>query len=592
MHNHSKGIFDPSDGLFDDSSSSPADPGAADAAASGGLAFGDLGTIATLTARGNGGSSGPTSTAAAAPAPTLVTTAGSGLVFNLEWDTSVASAPAGFMSDVIAAAKMIEGVFGNAVTINLAVGYNEIAGTSLQSGALGESETNIDSVSYATLLGALRATASSDATDASVLASLPATSPISGTFYITTTQAKALGLAAANGSGLDAAIGFGTGSEFTFGDTNTSGTVAGGTYDFFATALHEMTETMGRLLLVGTNLGAGPGYSLMDLLHYSAPGTRDFTQSTPGYFSPDGGATNLGAFNTISGGDAGDWSSSVARDSFDAFATPGVLEPAGANDMTLMDAIGWNVIGASAAPPPPPPQPSPPVVTNQTPTETVTEGQAFSFTLASNTFTDPQNEALTLTATLANGQPLPSGVNFNGTTRTFSGTAPSIVENLSVKVTATDTSNLSASETFALDVVAPQPKPGISVTNPIPNQTWHDGQSVNFVVPASTFTDALGLKMSFAAYELSGTNVTGWLHFNATTETFFGTVPANATGSALLEIVARDSARASAADMFSVTFAPAGTAHQVGALAAIAPVAPDQTVAGAAGMVPTFTLHS
>src|ERR1700733_5345449 len=40
-----------------------------------------------------------------APSPTKVTTATSPLVIDLDWDQSVASAPAGFMSDIIAAAQ-------------------------------------------------------------------------------------------------------------------------------------------------------------------------------------------------------------------------------------------------------------------------------------------------------------------------------------------------------------------------------------------------------------------------------------------------------------------------------------------------------
>ncbi|MSP01681.1 MAG: hypothetical protein EXR07_11630 [Acetobacteraceae bacterium] len=66
-----------------------------------------------------------------------------------------------------------------------------------------------------------------------------------------------------------------------------------------------------------------------------------------GYFSPDGGTTNLGAFNTIGSGDAGDWDSSVPNDPFDAFASPGVSQPVSANDITVMDAIGWNLTGSS-----------------------------------------------------------------------------------------------------------------------------------------------------------------------------------------------------------------------------------------------------
>ena len=313
--------------------------------------IGDLGVIIGQSG-GPGGGTGVTSGASTtAPSPTLVTTSGSGLAIDLIWDTSVGSAPASFVSDIIAAAKFLESQISTTTTINLNVGYGTIAGTPLSRGALGESSTYLVSVNYASLVAALKATASTDATDAAMLASLPAVSPVTGTYWVTTAEAKALGLSAANGTALDGYIGFATSSSFTYGDTNTSGSVASGTYDFFATAAHEITETMGRLLLVGETIGKGPGYSLMDLTHFSGPGVRDFTQSTAGYFSVDGGVTNLGAFNTVPGGDPGDWASSVSNNSFDAYATPGVLETVSANDLTLLDAIGWNLTGASSGPP-------------------------------------------------------------------------------------------------------------------------------------------------------------------------------------------------------------------------------------------------
>jgi hypothetical protein len=309
-------------------------------------AVGSLGTIASFAAGGS--TATKAATASTAQAPTQVTTIGSGLVINLIWDSSVGAAPAGFTSDLIAAARFLESQISNAVTVNLNVGYNEINGAALSGGALGESETNLQSVSYSALIAALGKTASTDATDASVLASLPAASPTNGAYWLTTTQAKALGLAAANGTGIDGAIGFGTASQFTFGATNTSGTIAANTYDFFSTAVHELTESMGRMLLTGSSINGAQGYTLLDLMHYSAPGTSDFTQSTPAYFSVDGGATNLGVFNTVSGGDTGDWAFSVPNDAFDAFATSGAIEAVSANDVTEMDALSWNLTGSTS----------------------------------------------------------------------------------------------------------------------------------------------------------------------------------------------------------------------------------------------------
>ena len=212
---------------------------------------------------------------------------------------------------------------------------------------------------------------------------------------------------------------------------------------------------------------------------------------------------------------------------------------------------------------------APPTVTAQTPNQSWTEGKSVALTLAANTFTDPQGEKLVYTATQANGQALPSWLSFSAASETFSGTAPGTAASLSIKVTATDSSGLATSETFTASVVAPPApppppappappvtKPGITVVE-TPNQTWTDGQSVALVLPVDTFTDALGLKMTFAAYQVSGPNATSWLHFNPATDELFGTVPTTASGTIGIAVIATDAKNISAEDLFSVTLAPA-----------------------------------
>jgi hypothetical protein len=93
-----------------------------------------------------------------------------------------------------------------------------------------------------------------------------------------------------------------------------------------------------------------------------------------------------------------------------------------------------------------------PTLSLQTATQTWTEGSTVNDTLSSHTFSDPQGETVTLKATLSSGAALPSWLSFNASTGTFSGTAPSTAQNLSIKVTATNTSGLSISDSFAADI--------------------------------------------------------------------------------------------------------------------------------------------
>jgi Ca2+-binding RTX toxin-like protein len=76
---------------------------------------------------------------------------------------------------------------------------------------------------------------------------------------------------------------------------------------------------------------------------------RDFSATAAGYFSANGGSTSLGAFNTVSGGDAGDWASSVTNDSFDAFSGSSVVNAISANDLSVVDVLGWNQAPAASS---------------------------------------------------------------------------------------------------------------------------------------------------------------------------------------------------------------------------------------------------
>jgi hypothetical protein len=288
--------------------------------------------------KGSGGTSGGT-TGTLSTATTTSST--SPFVINITWDSSVASAPTGFIAGVNAAVQFLESQFTDAVTINISVGYGESGGSSLGGGTLGQTESYLQSVSYSTLINALKADAKT-ATDSSVIASLPATNPNGGAYWTTTAEAKALGLASATGTSTDAYVGFSSASGI-FDYNNTDGVTAG-TYDFNGVVLHELTEAMGRMLLTGSTVGSSANsYDTLDLLHYSSVGTRDFSSSTPGYLSFDGGVTNSNQFNTVSGGDAGDLSSSMGNDSLDAFANSGVVNAFTAADLAEMDAIGWNL---------------------------------------------------------------------------------------------------------------------------------------------------------------------------------------------------------------------------------------------------------
>jgi hypothetical protein len=80
---------------------------------------------------------------------------------NITFDQNPVTLPPGFVAAVNYVVNYFDSVFSNPVTVNINVGYGEIAGVALGSGALGESETYINSADYGTVVNALKANAPS-----------------------------------------------------------------------------------------------------------------------------------------------------------------------------------------------------------------------------------------------------------------------------------------------------------------------------------------------------------------------------------------------------------------------------------------------
>ncbi len=94
-----------------------------------------------------------------------------------------------------------------------------------------------------------------------------------------------------------------------------------------------------------------------------------------------------------------------------------------------------------------------PVVINSIPDHTAIVGDLFTYNVPANTFSDPNGDVLTYTASLSNGNPLPSWLSFNATTRNFSGTAATgDIGTINVQVTASDNQSGSVNDVFQLTV--------------------------------------------------------------------------------------------------------------------------------------------
>ena len=267
------------------------------------------------------------------------------MLINLSYDSSVNSAPAAFTAALNYAANFLDRLFVDPITINISVGWGEVDGQLLQSGALGESMTTSSPLySYTQIKTALINSASSPI-ETSAAGSLPTFDPTHGaTFDIGTANAEALGLLAGNSATVDGWVGFSSApNTFSFDPTQRS---VPGEYDFIGTALHELTEVMGRDALLGSFQHS---YSTLDLFRYSGPGTHELIGGQSAYFSIDGGATNLDPFNSNPNGDFGDWASGAGNDAMNAFINPGALSAFGIADLDTLQAIGWSTSAPTIA---------------------------------------------------------------------------------------------------------------------------------------------------------------------------------------------------------------------------------------------------
>jgi hypothetical protein len=256
---------------------------------------------------------------------------------NATYESSLASAPAGYKTAIQSVIAFFEASFSNNITLNLTFNWKNL------SGGIAQSSTYYNTYDYNTVVAALKANATS-ADDATVLARLPQADPLSNPtasiyYNVSSAQSKALGLS--NSTTSDGTVTLGSGNNYTFDATKRA---VAGSIDAFGTLAHEISEVMGR------SSGSDGSYykTILGLCRYSSSGVYNASSSYSGaYFSIDG-KTMLRQMGEA-GGDLGDWGSSIVNDAY-GYANTGNVSVISDIDMRVMDVIGYNLAGAASVP--------------------------------------------------------------------------------------------------------------------------------------------------------------------------------------------------------------------------------------------------
>ena len=210
-----------------------------------------------------------------------------------------------------------------------------------------------------------------------------------------------------------------------------------------------------------------------------------------------------------------------------------------------------------------------------------TKGTQFTFPLPANTFNDVDGDALVYSATLSTGAALPSWLHFDAATQTFSGTpGNSDVGTVTVKVTATDPSNTSASDSFDIIVSNSNTAPVNTVPGP---QTVNEDTALAFTggstiavhdVDGNLASTQLSVLHGTLAVTAGGASVSGnnsatltlsgtEAQINATLATLSYQGGVNFNGSDTLTVLSTDSSASTDTDTVNITVNPVNDAPTV-----------------------------
>jgi hypothetical protein len=168
-----------------------------------------------------------------------------------------------------------------------------------------------------------------------------------------------------------------------------------------------------------------------------------------------------------------------------------------------------------------------PVLQAQAPDQRDAAGSQFSFSLPSDSYTDPAGGTVAYAAELSSGSPLPGWFGFDAAgSQTFSGTVPDSSAPVGITVSATTSEGSTSLEAFKIYPTAVAP----FMESQTPDERLAAGTAFSFALPNPVFFDPAGGSVGMTAENVDLTALPSWLSFNASTDTFSGTTPTGSGG--------------------------------------------------------------
>jgi VCBS repeat-containing protein len=180
------------------------------------------------------------------------------------------------------------------------------------------------------------------------------------------------------------------------------------------------------------------------------------------------------------------------------------------------------------------------------------EDAAGAYALPTELFADPEGGALTLAASLVDGNPLPSWLGFDAATGRFSGTPENVdVGELALRVTATDPLGAATHADFTLTVVNTNDAPVL--VQMLENAQATEDVPFVLKLPIGLIADIdHGDRLAYSATLADGSPLPVWLVFDPAALVFSGTPANDDVGSIAIRLVATDQARATCDATFSI----------------------------------------